>query len=218
VPNFSAPEIDSAVLARKAFTYLRAGEFGRMVDAEVKSLLTFHLGNSGILVPPAISNRILSCLVDPGDLTGVVDSMTISAAAVHFLIDEFDGSELFGWACQSDCTFNQPGADISKNLGQLELRPEELRGLICATRISSTTPRWTSRAGSPEKHRPACAGSPAARLPRAWRCTKAPVPSDWGRFLSDRASQTVALRLSHESLPAGQSVHASLASTLRSIF
>ncbi|KRR14591.1 hypothetical protein CQ12_10690 [Bradyrhizobium jicamae] len=133
--DFAPEEIDSAAIARRAFgSYLRSGDFQRMPEVERKSLSEFTMGNIGLLVPPEVSDRILSCLADPGDLTGVVDNMTISSSAVQFLIDNFDGEELFGWACQETCAFNQPGADIAKGLSQLELRPEELRGLICASR------------------------------------------------------------------------------------
>lgn len=127
--------IEQAITARKTIvSYIRAGDFSRMQDVERKALSEFSLGSNGILLPPQISNRILSCLVDPGDLSGVVDSMTISGAAVQFLTDSFNGEELFGWACEANCASNGNAADIAKGLGQLEMKPDELRGLICATR------------------------------------------------------------------------------------
>ncbi|MGY3621250.1 phage major capsid protein [Bradyrhizobium sp. USDA 10063] len=133
--SFGSQDIDTAMTAARSFTsYLRAGDFARMPDLERKALSEFSLGGIGVLVPPEISNRILSCLTDPGDLTGVVDSMTIAGASVQFLVDNVDGEELFGWACETDCAVNASGADVARGLGQLELKPEELRGLICATR------------------------------------------------------------------------------------
>jgi HK97 family phage major capsid protein len=110
--DFGPQELDQAAIARKAFApYLRSGDFARMIEPEKKALSEFSMGNIGILVPPEISDRILSCLTDPGDLAGTVDSMTISSGAVQFLVDNVDGEGLFGWACESDCTFNQPGAE-----------------------------------------------------------------------------------------------------------
>src|SRR6476660_860491 len=55
------------VLARKAFTtYCRAADFAQLPDEQRKSLSDFRFG-SGILVPPELSDRILTCLTDPGD-------------------------------------------------------------------------------------------------------------------------------------------------------
>jgi HK97 family phage major capsid protein len=124
--------VDAAASARKCSqggfaSYVRTGDFARMIEAEKKALTEFSMGNIGVLVPVEVADRILSCLTDPGDLAGTVDSMTISSGAVKFLVDNVDGEGLFGWACESDCAFNQPGADVAKGLGQLELKPEELR-------------------------------------------------------------------------------------------
>lgn len=133
--DFGPQELEQAATARTAFaSYVRTGDFARMIEPQKKALTEFTMGNVGVLMPPEISERIYSCLTDPGDLTGTVDSMSISAAAVQFLVDNVDGEGLFGWACESDCAFNQPGADVAKGLGQLELKPEEARGLICASR------------------------------------------------------------------------------------
>ncbi|GLR85838.1 phage major capsid protein [Bradyrhizobium iriomotense] len=134
-PEFGGQEIEQAIAARKAFrSFLRFGDFQRMLDPERKALSEFALGQFGVLVPPQISDRILSCLTDPGDLAGIVDNLTISGASIQFLIDNADFEDLFGWACEAECAANGTGADAAKGLGQLELRPEELRGLICATR------------------------------------------------------------------------------------
>lgn len=134
--DFGYQEIDQAALARKAFvSYVRTGgEYGRMIEMEKKALSEFSVGSIGHLVPPEISDRILSRLTNPGDLTGTVDNLTISSGAVQFLVDDVDGEGLFGWACEADCAANGNAADFTKGLGQLELRPEELRGLICASR------------------------------------------------------------------------------------
>lgn len=151
--EFDFQQVDQASLARKAFSsYLRSGDFARMVEPERKALSEFTMGNIGLLLPPEVSDKILSCLTDPGDLTGVVDNLTISSAAVQFLVDNADGEDLFGWACESDCAANGNGADIAKGLGQLEMKPEELRGLICATRsfledAAINIENWIARKG-----------------------------------------------------------------------
>jgi HK97 family phage major capsid protein len=112
--EFGGQEIDQAIAARKAFvSYIRSGDFQRMLDPERKALSEFALGALGVLVPPQISDRILSCLVNPGDLTGIVDSMTISAASIQFLIDNSDFESLFGLACEADCAANGTGADAA---------------------------------------------------------------------------------------------------------
>ena len=153
--QFAPADINSAMLARKAFaSFLRAGcsEREMVLEPERKALSEFSMGGNGVLLPPEISDRMLSCLADPGDLTGVVDSMTISSASVLFPVDNVDGEDLFGWACEPGCAFNSTGADIAKGLTTLELKPEELRGLICATRslledVAIDIEGWITRKG-----------------------------------------------------------------------
>jgi hypothetical protein len=64
--DFGAQDLDSAAIARKAFgNYVRSGDLSRLVEIERKSLTEFTLGGMGVLIPPEISGRILSCLTDP---------------------------------------------------------------------------------------------------------------------------------------------------------
>ncbi len=82
IPDFSQSDIDEAITARKAFAaYCRTADFARLGDAQRKALSNFQFGG-GALVPPEISDRILSCLIDPGDLTGAVEQLMISAASI----------------------------------------------------------------------------------------------------------------------------------------
>src|SRR5262249_46106361 len=108
--------------------------FSRLGELERKSLSEFSLGSLGVLVPPEVSNQILSCLVDPGDLTGIVGAMTIGGASVPFLTDSVDSEELFDWACSGPWAPNGSGADIAAGLGQIEIKAEEIRGVVCASR------------------------------------------------------------------------------------
>lgn len=47
----------------------------------------FQLWANGFLLSPVRASRVLSCLVDPSDLSGLVDRITISGPSVKFLID-----------------------------------------------------------------------------------------------------------------------------------
>jgi HK97 family phage major capsid protein len=125
-------EIDDALLARKAIKKVfRTGE-ARLDHLEKKSLSSFSFGNNGFLLAPEMSNRVLSCLVDPTDVSGLVDHIQISAASVRFLIDNARMG-VGAWACQSDCFANNPQPDLQAGLGEMEIKAETLRFVACAT-------------------------------------------------------------------------------------
>jgi HK97 family phage major capsid protein len=98
-----------------------------------KALTSFSIGSSGFILPPEMSGRILSCLEDVTDVSGLVGAMSISSASVKFLVDDARITEA-AWACQTDCFANNPSVDITKNLGELEIRPETLRFVLCTSR------------------------------------------------------------------------------------
>jgi HK97 family phage major capsid protein len=130
VPTSS--EIDDAVLARKAFrNYFRHGDVNRLDLVERKSLSSFAFGNVGWIVSPQMSNQVLSCLVDPTDLAGLVNHVPISGGSIKFPIDNarLDTAD---WACNASCFANNPLPDLQNGLGELEIKAESLRFVACA--------------------------------------------------------------------------------------
>jgi HK97 family phage major capsid protein len=98
-----------------------------------KALTSFSFGSNGFILAPEMSSRILSCLVDQTDVAGIMANMTIAGPSVKFLIDnvELDNA---AWACETQCFANNPQAHLTEGLGELEIKPETLRYVICATR------------------------------------------------------------------------------------
>jgi hypothetical protein len=68
-----------------------------------------------------MSNQVLSCIVDPSDLSGLVNQVTISAGSIKFLIDNARMG-LGAWACESSCFANNPTPDLQAGLGGLEIK------------------------------------------------------------------------------------------------
>ena len=50
---------------------------------EKKSLSAFSFGNNGFLLAPEMSNQVLSCIVDPTDVTGLVNPVNIRAVRAY---------------------------------------------------------------------------------------------------------------------------------------
>jgi HK97 family phage major capsid protein len=107
----------------------------RNVDVEPtckKALSTFNLGSNGFILPPQMSNTVLRCIVDETDLTGIMGNETTSAGSLKFIIDNARMG-ISAWACESNCFANQPQADLTEGIGQLEIKTESLRHVVCAT-------------------------------------------------------------------------------------
>jgi HK97 family phage major capsid protein len=98
-----------------------------------KALTSFNVGQSGFILPPEMSSTILSCLVDQTDLAGVMNNVTISGASIKYLVDnvEFDQAQ---WACDVDCWGATHVANMAAGLSELEIKPELLRYVVCASR------------------------------------------------------------------------------------
>jgi len=96
-------------------------------------LSSFSFGNNGFLLAPEMSNRVLSCIVQPTDLSGLMDSIAISSPSVRFLIDN---SRMFlaASACEANCFANNPQPDLQEGLGEMDLKPETIRFVVCVTR------------------------------------------------------------------------------------
>jgi HK97 family phage major capsid protein len=130
----SSAEVQTALLARKGLKALfRTGHIDRLEPEHRKSLSAFSFGNSGFMLMPEMSSRVLSCLVDPTDLSGLMDSITISSPSIRFMIDN---ARMFlaAWACESSCFANNPQPDLQEGLGEMDLKPESLRFVVCVTR------------------------------------------------------------------------------------
>jgi HK97 family phage major capsid protein len=90
-------EVDEAMAARRAFRQMiRHGDTSRLDNFERKSLSAFSFGNNGFLLPPERSSIVLSCLVDPSNLSGLVNHVAISGGSVRFLIDNGRGARSGG--------------------------------------------------------------------------------------------------------------------------
>jgi len=108
-------------------------DIGSLPDLQRKALSSFSFGSNGFILPPTMSDRILSCLVDQTDVTSLFDNLQISGASVKFLVDKGDIDNA-AWACETSCFANNPqGTDLASLLGELEIKPETLRYIACAT-------------------------------------------------------------------------------------
>jgi HK97 family phage major capsid protein len=129
----SSAEIDEALRCKKALVKLfRTGELNHLDGAERKSLTSFSLGaGSNFILPPQMSNRVLSCLVEPFNLASLVHNETISAGSIKFPIDN-SRMNIAAWACEASCFANNPQVDLADGLGELEIKAEPLRFVACA--------------------------------------------------------------------------------------
>jgi HK97 family phage major capsid protein len=127
-------EVANAELANKALGKLfRHADFSKLDHMEQKSLSSFSLGNNGWILSPERSSRVLNCLVEPTDVVGLVDQMTIGAGSVQFPIDNARiGIDDSAWACDQSCWANSQTSHI-EGIGQLEIKAEPLRHVVCAT-------------------------------------------------------------------------------------
>jgi HK97 family phage major capsid protein len=92
-------EIQTAMRARQGLKALmRTGNVDRIEPEFRKALSAFSFGTNQFMMAPEMSNQVLSCLVDPSDLSGLVNQVTISAGSIKFLIDNARMG-LGAWAC-----------------------------------------------------------------------------------------------------------------------
>jgi HK97 family phage major capsid protein len=126
----SSSEIEDATLATKALHSLfRHGNADRVEHK--KSLSSFAFGSNQFILASEMSNRVLSCLVDPTDVAGLMGQSTTSAGSLKFLIDNTRMGA--AWACEAQCFANNPQPDLQDGLGELEIKVETLRYVVCAT-------------------------------------------------------------------------------------
>jgi HK97 family phage major capsid protein len=133
-PNFSEGEIEEAEHAVRGLRHLmKSTSIDQLPLVEHKALTSFSMGASGFILIPEMSSQVLSCLTDITDLTGMVQNVTISAGSVKFMMDNVRLQNA-GWACDTNCYANQPPGSFTEGLGELEIKAERLRFVVCASR------------------------------------------------------------------------------------
>jgi HK97 family phage major capsid protein len=127
-------EIEEAIAHRKAFSHvIRHGSPAKLDGFHQKSLSAFSFAGTGMLLPPERMSEVLSCIVYPSDISGLVGRVNISGPSAVFLIEN-PRMGLGAWACEASCLANNPSPDLAEGLGQLEIKPEAIRFIACATR------------------------------------------------------------------------------------
>jgi len=130
----SEEQISEASIAVKALSALMNTPDVTNLSADYrKALSAFNFGSNGFILAPEMSARVLSCLVDETDVAGIMANMTISGPSVRFMIDNVR-IDYAAWACETSCFANNPQPNLTDGLGELEIKPETLRYIVCATR------------------------------------------------------------------------------------
>jgi HK97 family phage major capsid protein len=129
----STAQVDEAMLAMRGLRQLIWHGDPNKLSGEVrKSLSAFSFGANSFALSPVQATRTLSCLVDPSDLSGLVDNQAISGSSLKFLIDNARMT-IGGWACEAGCFANNPVPELSEGLGEMDIKPETVRFVVCAT-------------------------------------------------------------------------------------
>jgi|GEM_PF-2201479 len=127
-------QITEAGIAVKALTALiNTTDASNLSSDYRKALSAFNFGSNGFILAPEMSARVLSCLVDETDVTGIMANMTISGPSVRFMIDNVR-IDYAAWACETSCFANNPQPNLTEGLGEMEIKPETLRYIVCSTR------------------------------------------------------------------------------------
>jgi HK97 family phage major capsid protein len=127
-------EIEEAIGATKAMrALLHSVDIAHLPEFQRKALTAFQMGASGFILQPEMSARILSCLIDISDVTGLMSNITISGPSIKFMVDEVRLMQA-AWACESTCFANNPQANLTDGLGEVEFKPETLRYIVCSSR------------------------------------------------------------------------------------
>src|SRR5262249_932002 len=126
----SSSEIEDAMLATTALrSVFRTGNVDRVEFK--KQLSSFSFGSNEFVLPPQMSDRVLSCLVDPTDVAGLMGQASTSGGSLKFMIDNVRMVDA-GWACDASCFSNNPMPDLQDGLGTLEIKVEPIRYVLCA--------------------------------------------------------------------------------------
>lgn len=132
--TFTEDQVGEAAIACKAMSAMLNTVDHQTLPPELrKALSSFVFGSNGFILQPEMSSRILSCLTDVTDVAGLMSNITISGPSIKFLIDNVD-LDIAAWACQTTCFANNPQPNLAEGLGELEIKPETLRYIVCASR------------------------------------------------------------------------------------
>src|SRR5215813_8254230 len=134
LPQFSSEQIreaETAVGALKAL--LHSTSIDQLSLDQRKSLSAFSFGSQGFLLAPEMSNQVLSCLTDETDIAGLMQNVSISSGSIKFLVDN-EVWDIANWACEANCFANNPTQQLGSGLGELEIKAESLRYVLCVTR------------------------------------------------------------------------------------
>jgi HK97 family phage major capsid protein len=132
--TYTADQLTEAEVAVKAIrSLMHCTNVSELPDDYRKALSSFNLGSTGFFLAPEMSSTILSCLEDVTDITGLMTNLTISGPSIKFLVDN-ELWDVAAWACESQCFANNPTQQIGQGLGEVEVKPESLRYIVCTTR------------------------------------------------------------------------------------
>jgi HK97 family phage major capsid protein len=132
--NPSEADLDEAEHAVRGLRHMfKCTTLEQLPMIERKALTSFNMGASGFILQPEMSDKILSCLADITDLSGLVTNMTISAGSIRFMVDNVRIMSA-GWACDTTCFANNPPGNFTEGLGEVEIKAETLRYTVCASR------------------------------------------------------------------------------------
>ena len=127
----SLAEIDDAQNYRRSLLGLwQHGDPNRLEQNIRKALTSFSLGTNQFIMPPTLSAQILTCITDPTDLAGLVNVVNISGPSIKFMIDNAR-LNVAAWACEATCFANNPMPDLTQGLGEVEIKAESLRFIVC---------------------------------------------------------------------------------------
>ena len=132
--TYTEDQVTEAGIAIKAMRALmHSTNITELPDDQRKALSAFNLGSTGFFLAPEMSATILSCIEDVTDLTGLMSNLSISGPSVKFLVDN-EIWDTAAWACESQCFANNPTQQIGEGLGEVEIKPESLRYIVCTSR------------------------------------------------------------------------------------
>src|SRR6516165_11141730 len=132
--HFSEAQIDEAKLAIAGIrSLMHSTSIDQVPLDQRKALSAFSFGSQGFLLAPEISSQILSCLESVTDIAALMQNINISGASIKFLTDN-ETWDVAAWACEASSFANNPTQQLGSGLGELEIKPESLRYIVCATR------------------------------------------------------------------------------------
>lgn len=85
------------------------------IDAAFEGANSEVAGSSAPSTPSTIARlqpaQVLSCLIDPSEVTGLVSNANISGSSIKFLIDNVH-LQSAAWSCEANYFANNPQADL----------------------------------------------------------------------------------------------------------